>query len=296
MDKLISDLSCRPIVDHKEKNLAPPAGHILYSSARDIRDIAQPLDQYLCIKEFTYERIYHDNQKIKLTNQPGWLAYYYQNNFHLLGEQETIFSLPPGVTLTSAIANQAKHSETFESCKKFFDIGDGILLIEDCDKFRELFWFTSDGSNKYLLDYHQNIQLLKIFAQSFKEKARKIIKDAEHQKIILPPKPDIATISCYGDEIAACNEIDFLKSISTNKYRFYFEKQEVVLTKKELQCAIGLISGKSAKEISNELCRSVRTIESHIDNIKSKLNCTSRSVLINKLFNIGVDLYSNRIM
>ncbi|MCR9192215.1 MAG: helix-turn-helix transcriptional regulator [Gammaproteobacteria bacterium] len=283
-------------MDTIEKNIIPHAKHILYQSARDIREIAAPLEHYLNITEFTYERIYRNNQKIKLSNQPGWLAYYYQNNFHLLGEQETINSLYPGITLTSTIASTGDYKDVFESCKKFFDIGDGLLLIEDFDEYRELYWFTSDASNKYLLNYHHNMELLKIFAHSFKEKAHKIIKNAEHQKILIPPPAGQVTTTNFCHHHRNENEADFLKSISTKKYRFYNEKQEIILSKKELHCAAGLLSGKSAKEISNDLCRSVRTIETHIDNIKEKLDCTSRSTLISTLLNMGVDIYRDKII
>ena len=231
------------------KYMIPNVNHILYKSARDIRDIASPLEKHLNIKEFTYERIYNNNQKIKLTNQPEWIAYFYQNNFHLLGGDDTVDNLHAGVNLTSNMISMNNDKTIFESCRKFYDIGDGIVLVDRFEEYRELYWFTSDTSNKYLLDYHRNIELLRIFTHSFKEKAKKLIKNSEYQKIIRPPALYDLSMSAYENH--ELNEIEFLKSTSIKKYTFYYKKLEIVLTRKELQCALGLICGKSAKEISN---------------------------------------------
>lgn len=275
------------------KYMIPNVNHILYKSARDIRDIASPLEKHLNIKEFTYERIYNNNQKIKLTNQPEWIAYFYQNNFHLLGGDDTVDNLQAGVNLTSNMISMNNDQTIFESCRKFYDIGDGIVLVDRFEEYRELYWFTSDTSNKYLLDYHRNIELLRIFTHSFKEKAKKLIKNSEYQKIIRPPTLYDLSMSAYENH--ELNEIEFLKSTSIKKYTFYYKKREIVLTRKELQCALGLICGKSAKEISNDLYRSVRTIEAHIDNLRMKLNCSSRSNLVNMLLGMGISIYINRV-
>ncbi|EKE00993.1 MAG: regulatory protein, LuxR family [uncultured bacterium] len=55
------------------------------------------------------------------------------------------------------------------------------------------------------------------------------------------------------------------------------------LSKREQECFFHLSHGKSAKEIAQLLGCSPRTIESHIDNMKSKLDCRTRSELISKI-------------
>ncbi len=59
------------------------------------------------------------------------------------------------------------------------------------------------------------------------------------------------------------------------------------LTEREGQCASLLVYGATDKEISNKLGISLRTVESHISNIRKKLKVRSRfeaSVLLKKLF------------
>lgn len=64
-------------------------------------------------------------------------------------------------------------------------------------------------------------------------------------------------------------------------------------TPPELSCKESLILqyvalGYTAKQISEKLCRSRRTIESHIIQIKLKLNCKDRAALIETAVSLGL--------
>lgn len=67
------------------------------------------------------------------------------------------------------------------------------------------------------------------------------------------------------------------------------------LTRREYQCLSYLVRGSTAKEIAEKLHVSKRTIESYIVSIKSKLNCYSKSALINKVFEIGFESIANKM-
>lgn len=60
------------------------------------------------------------------------------------------------------------------------------------------------------------------------------------------------------------------------------------LSKRESECLIELIKGKTANEIADKLKLSKRTIEFYISTIKSKLNCQSRSELMSKVYEVGI--------
>jgi DNA-binding NarL/FixJ family response regulator len=55
------------------------------------------------------------------------------------------------------------------------------------------------------------------------------------------------------------------------------------LTNREQQCARYLIQGLTTKQIAHYLQVSPRTIDTHIDNIKTKLHCQSKYAVIVKL-------------
>ncbi len=59
------------------------------------------------------------------------------------------------------------------------------------------------------------------------------------------------------------------------------------LTKQEINCLFLLVRGKSAKEIANHLFLSIRTIEKHLEKIRLKLKCNSRSEVIDKAISVG---------
>ncbi len=63
------------------------------------------------------------------------------------------------------------------------------------------------------------------------------------------------------------------------------------LTEKQAVCMFYLIRGKSYKEISVILNLSLRTIESHIEAIKNRMRCTSKSELIEKAIDSGFIFY-----
>jgi len=63
------------------------------------------------------------------------------------------------------------------------------------------------------------------------------------------------------------------------------------LTEKQENCLFLLIRGKSIKEIAKILALSPRTIESHLDAIKYKLNCNSKAEIIEKAIDSGFLYY-----
>lgn len=54
------------------------------------------------------------------------------------------------------------------------------------------------------------------------------------------------------------------------------------LTKRQLECLYYLVKGMTAAQIADEIFLSKRTVESYMVILKHKLNCNSRSELINK--------------
>lgn len=55
--------------------------------------------------------------------------------------------------------------------------------------------------------------------------------------------------------------------------RTHQDVSDIYLSKKEVECIRWMIAGKSSGEIANILSISKRTVETHMNNIKQKLNC-----------------------
>lgn len=60
------------------------------------------------------------------------------------------------------------------------------------------------------------------------------------------------------------------------------------LTKRETQCLYLLLKGKTSREIGQIWNRSIRTIQRHVENIKIKLSCRTKSELIGKVLEEGL--------
>lgn len=59
------------------------------------------------------------------------------------------------------------------------------------------------------------------------------------------------------------------------------------LSKREAMCLFYMIRGKTAKQIGDILCISKRTVEVHLENIKIKFGCKSKSEVIGKAIEAG---------
>jgi len=64
------------------------------------------------------------------------------------------------------------------------------------------------------------------------------------------------------------------------KNGFQFKINNVELSVREIQCMAGWMLGLTAKQMSMLLCLSHRTVESHLDRLKTKLKCKHRSQII----------------
>lgn len=106
---------------------------------------------------------------------------------------------------------------------------------------------------------------------------------------------EVTSIICYGTPriqlsdkpwgaaLLLINKKNMSKLLRNKKYIVKTEQEEVVLSRKEAECALYLLKGLRSKHIAREMGVAPRTIEYHIENIRSKLNCDVRTDLIAKL-------------
>ncbi|OAI46511.1 hypothetical protein AYO45_01840 [Gammaproteobacteria bacterium SCGC AG-212-F23] len=100
--------------------------------------------------------------------------------------------------------------------------------------------------------------------------------------------------------IAIASSLPFVKSINHltqfdaqltgNDYFQYIVSDDFCqfnLTKREIHCLFHLVRGKTANDIANILFISKRTAEKHVDNIKTKLKCNTKSEIIAKAIENG---------
>lgn len=263
--------------------------HILVRSSYDIAAICTPLKQFFDINDFNYVKIYKDHSQIKLTSRPDWIRYYYEQGFQYLGEYEIPFEcIQPGYKLTSAM-NARK---IFTAAKEGFGIDNGIVLIDKYEDFCEMFWFGSTNNDPKAVNFYlNNMDLLRRFVLYFKEKAAAIITQASHERILLPHREIVLESKRLMNSEVRKN---FIQSVRIELYRLSGKYSHVGLTEREFECAICLLEGKTAKQTSKDLEISRRTVETHLSNIKSKVNCKTKAELISIFLKNGFGVYANK--
>ena len=66
------------------------------------------------------------------------------------------------------------------------------------------------------------------------------------------------------------------------------------LTKRELDCYLWLLKGRSVKEIAQKLNLSARTVDFYVTSMKLKLNCARKSELFDRAMEFGLLTYADR--
>lgn len=101
----------------------------------------------------------------------------------------------------------------------------------------------------------------------------------------------VATLECFQN-ILKLNQYDYSvtgknKNYDPIQYELSNDFSQFDLSKRETICLFYLIRGKTAKEIAEIIYLSKRTVEKHIDNIRLKLHCNTKSEIIAKAIDAG---------
>lgn len=120
------------------------------------------------------------------------------------------------------------------------------------------------------------------------------------KKIFKDDHGAITGISCYVMDITENNLIDLSRFLLTTdgKYNYQFEKYQFAyvvndtlmgtdLTNRESECLFFILRGKSCKTIARILEISPKTVEYYIDQLKYKMNCVTKSDLIEQALRLG---------
>lgn len=230
--------------------------HLFLNTHQIIEDSLKDLKEKFSIYSLVYLKRFADGSEIRLSNKPDWIEYFYEKKLYQLsifenGENQ----FDEGFLLWQTLKD--KHFPVLNNARKH-QIDHGLTYCIPDKNFTEYFFFGSKVDKPETLNQMINhLPLLKSFGEfEFKLKAENLLSDAEKNRILVSP-------SKINDQ-------------AENK----------CLTNRELEISQKLILGFSAKEIAVKLYLSPRTVETHIAHIKQKLNCTKRSELIKKLFQL----------
>lgn len=252
--------------------------HAITTEAPCMREIMQPLAENFGITHFAYQKLYSDKTALFVTTSPLASKIFVEEEFYKLaffGDMNKYHSC-------KVLGNFLNGCDPIiASEKKHCNIAHHFCIVRKNISDVEFFFFGSTPDNYQVNNIYVNhLDSLEKFSTYFKERAEKILKTADAQRILLP--------SWMKDDTVLTSEK--IKNISIVNRKFFdvlYEDEK--FTNKEQELLPYIARGYSAKEIAKYMDISYRTVEKHIANIKTKSNCTNEKVLIAKLANLNTN-------
>lgn len=234
--------------------------HIAMTSCELLTDIMLPLLKSHGITVFNYYKMYFDGRVIRLSTDRASTENYFKKNYL---EKLTLPKIPLDKPLNYFIWLTEDCPEMLLDNAINFDISNGISLAERHSDYMEYFAFATTRNNTSIINtfYINNFDLLQKYCLYFRDQAKKLLDIAEKNHILTKNKNLLRDPS----------KIDF----STNTSQ--------LLTNRQLECALLLIKGMKYKEIASQLNISPRTVEVHLNQLKTKFDCRNSVELAMKL-------------
>lgn len=244
--------------------------HVAIAGQGDIAEICRPLCTQLDFSYFHYAKFYRDGSFFALYNRTDWHDYFWDNEF----QAHAPIPVKDELTLGNAsvcLWEGAVQDEVIHDARQYFDIERPLSIVVPHEDHFECFAFAGHQGDGHIVNtYFNNMPLLMRFTRDFRDQAAGLIA-----------RGDANLANTVVERQAP--ELVLLDHIKQKGVQLTGQLGPVSITKKELQVAHYVSQGLSAAEISEKLHRSTRTVETHINNLKSKLGCRRRSELVSLL-------------
>jgi DNA-binding CsgD family transcriptional regulator len=241
----------------------------LITSSSDVLTICQPFFDSLNLNYFVYGRLYNDGSFTGLTSAPQFIKHFFEMEFLAGGYIQQTGVFPWACHLPEQAVSDARNHFNHEN---------GITFMYKREDSIEFFDFAAPKDNRNILyHYINNKDVFESFFLDFEDKASKLISNAEKERIIMSNNMLIK-----DDEIL--NELaeSLTQTIKPRSYQLKNpEHVNARISQAEMNCLLSLSKGKTAKETAKDLFISPRTVNTHIYNIKNRLNVCSKEQVLN---------------
>lgn len=239
--------------------------HFSLRVTKDIKDICESFfkDKKVNINHLNYIQKNADGSVFYLCSNHDWIKHYYDQKYPSIGafEQNDTFSKDKYVLWSSLDCGD----KILQDSKKIISVEHGITIIEKLNKGIAYFNMGNSNSNASVInDYINNLEILNEFVMRFFDIAKPLLNQSQNNCFILPKST--------GEDLSLCNIIHESTELKLKKFYFGDNKKDY-LNQGEFICVQWYLRGKTSAEISQILSISKRTVETHIANIKRKLNC-----------------------
>jgi DNA-binding CsgD family transcriptional regulator len=247
-----------------------------------IKEICNPLQQYLGVNCFGYLKVYRDCKYLAFINGYEDFRKKYIENIRKLDPflVKTIRQVPLNTPYFMLWPTKYIKLPPVVSLYKENNIWHGFYIIYNQKEYCEIFTFAfntqAEAKEQF---YFQNSNLLVKFTHYFRNKAADILDDRDKSKIALfSEKFDFSYVEDSNKKL-------FLEEIDTNLVLRGMNGNLVNLTNRESEALKLLVKNKTMKEVAQLLDLSPRTVETYINNLKLKLGVSYKNQLI-EIFNL----------
>lgn len=258
--------------------------HKFLSSAELIKQICEPLS-YFKIHLFTYLKKFNDGSEINLSTDQRWVFDYYQQALYRTSQYESAVH-ETGISIWPWESSLS----VFQHGRKHFDSYYGFTLCQKHADSTEFFFFSLSAKHYNMLDVCiNNLDLIKEFTVYFKDKASELLKSCDLDRIIIPDNVDYQKINTQADLHYTSDYLreKFRQAICRDNPLAQWLKNYERLSKRETECLVLLTKYQTVPELAKELNISKRTVETHLERIKAKLQCRSKQELLIKLAHLS---------
>lgn len=231
-----------------------------------------PISSYLGASQFYYFKIKKDNSFTLLSSSPFWCEHYCSEKLHLVDPYFCHYTnYEKGIIiLKDEESNCSSLRKIIDPVKKQLNFI--LMMVSKNSDSVEVNGFHFNNPSDLSLVITE-LSLLSYFAEEFKKSNSPLYSKLEDYQFKLP---DLIGANFYKDPKKRT------ELLSKRKKALKALGIELTLSQREIDVLRLFLMGYSARKIALEIYLSKRTIEHHIERIKSKLNCLTKAELMQK--------------
>lgn len=229
-------------------------------------NLCKPFFDESGLNAFSYSRVFKDGTRCEVWSDEAAFEHTFKKAKYINGaytpqffSRSERYSFVQKKVETYPRELRERYTNQLIDQRELFDHDNCFMIINRREEFFEYFIYYSSRENSMSINYClNNVDKLESFASHFLNSADAIIACADKNRIIAK----IASFNAHGKPVN-----NFVQA----------------LTSREKDVARLLVTGATIKDVGVALRISPRTVESHVENMKWKLNCGRKSSLVKQL-------------
>lgn len=244
-------------------------------SSDKVSEIASVLEN-LKIYHFTFLERFDNGETIYFSNNKNWIKDYFEKELYKTSQFDK--TTPEFENFKYIIWPETSPLEVYKHARDYYDSDHGITLIKKKPNSRRYFFFSTRQNLEIVRQtYINHLDALERFAFFFEQEAAEQIQLAT--KAIKIPRKKIHSSMLKQQNNASLEKFYESTKLSLPQFIEAPSLGFVRVSPQEWKCFQLISDHYTMPEIAEKLGRSVRTIEAHLNSLKSKFGCFRKTEL-----------------